>query len=171
VDSVIAEALKYASTERTEGVRKSPRQMLEEALEIGSRAADPMAMRGPLNQVYNQETGPYAYSSIWENVAKALAIFAATRGNVRESVIVSINFGRDTDCLAASAAGLAGALTGTSTIPPDWIATVDHATTLNPYTNARGTIKEAAEGLYGALRSKLKKTKAHVQLMESQGVI
>ena len=171
VDSVIAEALGHASAERTEGVRNSPRELIERALEVAGRSGDPMEMRAPLNAIYNTEIGAYAYSSIWENVAKALAVFAATAGNVRDSVIVSINFGRDTDCLAASAAGLAGAFSGASTIPPEWIETVDHATTQNPYTNAQRTIKEAAEGLYGALQSKLKGVKTHVALMESQKVI
>jgi ADP-ribosylglycohydrolase len=168
VDSVIEEALKHASPERTEGMRRSPRELIEQALDIGRKASDPMDIRAELNEIYNIQFGPYAFSNIWENVAKALAIFAATDGNVKDSVIVSINFGRDTDCLAASAAGLAGAFLGTSTIPPEWIETVDQATTQNPYTNAQRTIREAAEGLYGALQNKLKKMKAHVELMESQ---
>ncbi len=171
VDSVIAEALRHASTERTEGMLRAPKELIEQALQIAVRSSDPMNMRAPLNEIYNTEVGPYPYSLIWENVAKALAIFAATRGDVRQAVIVSINFGRDTDCLAASAAGLAGAFSGTSTIPPEWIETVDHATTLNPYTNAQGTIREAAEGLYGALQSKLKRTEAQLDLMKSYGVM
>ncbi len=168
VDSVVGEALKHASPDRTEGIKRSPRDLIEEALDIGGKAKDPMDIRTELNGIYNSKLAAYAFSNIWENVAKALAIFAATGGNVKDSVIVSINFGRDTDCLAASAAGLAGAFSGTSTIPPEWIETVDKATTQNPYTNAQRTIKEAAEGLYGALQNKIRKMKTHVELMESQ---
>jgi len=168
VDSVIGEALKYASPEHTEGVRQSPKELIEQALDIANRSSDPLDIRAELNEIYNMKIGEYAYCSIWENVAKALAIFAATGGNVKDAVIVSINFGRDTDCLAASAAGLAGAFSGTSTIPTEWIETVDHATTQNPYTNAQRTIKEDAEGLYSALQNKIKRMKAHVDLMEAQ---
>lgn len=168
VDSVVGEALRQASTGRTEGIKRSHKELIEEALDIGAKAKDPMDIRTELNEIYNTKLAAYAFSNIWENVAKALAIFVATGGNVKDSVIVSINFGRDTDCLAASAAGLAGAFSGTSTIPPEWIETVDQATTQNPYTNAQRTIKQAAEGLYGALQNKIKKMKAHVDLMESQ---
>lgn len=168
LDSVIGAALKHASPECTEGVRKPPKEQIEQALDIANKSSNPFDMREELNEIYNIQLGAYPMSLIWENVAKSLAIFATTGGNVKDAVIVSVNFGRDTDCLAASAGGLAGAFSGMSTIPPEWIETVDHATMQNPYTSAQRTIKEAAQGLYGALQSKIKKMKAHVDLMESQ---
>jgi ADP-ribosylglycohydrolase len=166
VDSVLDAALKHASPERPYAVRRSPKALIEQALEIASRYDDPLAMRVELNAVYNLELGAYAYSRIDENVTKALAIFAGTKGNVRDAVVVSVNFGRDTDCLAASAGGLAGAFSGTAAIPAEWIATVDEATAQNPYTNAQRTIEEDAQGLYSALRNKVSKMKDYVALME-----
>jgi len=101
-------------------------------------------------------------------VTKALAVFYSTRGNVRDAVVVSVNFGRDTDCLAASAAGLAGAFSGTQTIPPQWIEKVEEGTRNNPYTNSHMTIKETAEGMYAALKNKVRKMENYVTLMKSQ---
>ena len=44
VDSVIHEALKYASPERTEGMSHSPRDRIEEAIVLEKRAATIRAM-------------------------------------------------------------------------------------------------------------------------------
>jgi len=95
-------------------------------------------------------------------------VFAATKGNVKEAIVVAINFGRDTDCLGASAAGLAGAFSGTRTIPTAWIEAVEQGTRNNPYTNSHMTIKETAKGMYSALQNKVRKIKGYVTLMESQ---
>jgi ADP-ribosylglycohydrolase len=134
-------------------------------------------MRRELNEVYTKKDSPYFVnarmktyhaSSIYETVTKALAVFYATKGNVKDAIVVAVNFGRDTDCLGATAAGLAGAFSGTSTIPAEWIETVEQGTRNNPYTNSHMTIKETAEGMYSALKNKVRKMKNYVTLMESQ---
>ena len=44
--------------------------------------------------------------------------------------------GRDTDCVAAVAGGVAGALDGGRNLyPVKWIEQLDYATSINPYTN------------------------------------
>ena len=63
----------------------------------------------------------YPNSSVYENVGFAFALFKATNANVKQAVLIATNRGYDTDCTAASAAALCGALSGTSTIPEDWI--------------------------------------------------
>ncbi|MHC4113385.1 MAG: ADP-ribosylglycohydrolase family protein, partial [Planctomycetota bacterium] len=83
-------------------------------------------------------------------------MFYATKGNVKDAIVVAINFGRDTDCLGATAAGLAGAFSGTPTIPIEWIEAVEQGTRNNPYTNSHMTIKETAEGMYSALKNKVR---------------
>jgi len=87
-------------------------------------------------------------------------------GNVRDAIISSVNMGRDTDCAAAVAAGISGALTGASSLPEEWIKQVDYATSINIYTNSRRTLKETAEGLYEAYKERLKKMKNYITLME-----
>lgn len=169
VESVIETALKYATPE----IRKE----IQHGLAIAAKYSEPLDMRKELNEVYTSPGSPYCAdkrmktyraSSIYETVTKALAVFAATKGNVKDAVIVSVNFGRDTDCLAASAGGLAGAFLGTKTIPPEWIEKVEEGTRNNPYTNSHLTIKETAQGMYAALQNRVRKMQDYVTLMKSQ---
>jgi hypothetical protein len=109
----------------------------------------------------------YRISSIMETVSRALAIFSVTEGNVKQGIIAAANFGRDVDCLAATVGGLAGALTGSATIPPEWIELVDAATAKMPYTCSKLTLNQTTDGMYGALRKKIARMREHVGLMES----
>jgi ADP-ribosylglycohydrolase len=104
-----------------------------------------------------------------EIVAKGLAVFALTRGDPRRAIPVAVNFGRDTDCLAAVAGGLAGALSGAAGIPGDWIDQVNQATAQDPYTNNRRSIEETADGLLAALRACHDRTARHLAEMKEQG--
>jgi ADP-ribosylglycohydrolase len=169
VDSVIEAALKYA----TPGARKE----MQAGLDIAGKYGRPLDMRKELNEMYTSQQSPYCAdkrmkhyqaSSIYETVTKSLAVFAATGGNVRDAIVVAVNFGRDTDCLGASAAGLAGAFAGSGTIPAEWVAQVEEGTRNNPYTNSHMTMKETADGMYEALKSKISKMEKHVGLMEAQ---
>jgi ADP-ribosylglycohydrolase len=169
VDSVIETALKYSTPE----IRKE----IQNGLDIAKKYKEPLDMRRELNEVYTRKDSPYfanarmkSYhaSSIYETVTKALAVFYATKGNVKDAIVVAVNFGRDTDCLGASAAGLAGAFAGTGTIPADWIEAVEQGTRNNPYTNSHMTIKETARGMHSALQNKVRRMKDYVTLMESQ---
>ncbi len=169
VDSVIGTVLEYS----TDQMRKE----IQNGLDIAAKYGDPLDMRKELNEVYAGKDGPYAAakrmktyhaSSIYETVTKALAVFVATRGNVKDATITAINFGRDTDCLGATAAALAGAFSGTATIPPEWIEAIEQGARNNPYTNSRLTIKETTDGMYAALKKKIKRMKNHAALVESQ---
>ena len=171
VNSVIEGALKYATPEmRTE---------IEYGLAIADKYTDPMdrKFREELNSMYGDSTSPYyatkrmteyINSSIYENVTCSFAIFKLTKGNVEQAVMVANNRGRDTDCTAASAGGLAGALTGTTTIPKNWIDQLETGTKDNPYTNSHMTNKATAQGLYRAFQSKLKKLQEELKVAEKQ---
>jgi ADP-ribosylglycohydrolase len=169
VDSVIETALKHSTPQA--------RKEIQNGLGIAKKYKQPLDMRRELNDVYTKKDSPYFVnarmktyhaSSIYETVTKALAVFYATKGNVKDAIVVAINFGRDTDCLGATAAGLAGAFSGTPTIPAEWIEAVEKGTRNNPYTNSHMTIKETAEGMYSALKNKVRKMKGYVEFMESQ---
>jgi hypothetical protein len=82
------------------------------------------------------------------------------KGNTKDAIIAGVNLGRDTDCLAAVSAGISGALTGSSSIPQEWMDQVDRATKLNIYTNSQRTLKEHADGLYEAYITRFRKMNA-----------
>ena len=169
VDSVIETVRQYGNDD----IRKE----LDHVLGIAAKYKDPLEMRDEINDVYANESSPYCVTkimksygiaSIMETVGRALAIFLVTEANVKEGVIAGANFGRDADCLAATVGGLSGALTGSATIPTEWIELVDDATAKMPYTCSKMTLQETADGMYGALQAKIKKMRKHVDYMESQ---
>ena len=88
------------------------------------------------------------------------------KGDLKQAIIAAVNLGRDTDCIAAIAAGLSGALTGTDSLPIEWIRQVDHATSVNPNTNTQRTMKENADGLYNAYKKRLRKMSTFVDYMD-----
>ena len=96
-------------------------------------------------------------SSAAETVTKALAMFVLAKGEARLAVLYGVNLGRDTDCIAAMAGGLAGASSGIEAVPGDWIEQVDEATFANPYTNFQVKVEEHAKGIYSALQARLRK--------------
>jgi ADP-ribosylglycohydrolase len=137
------------------------------ALDLAERHRDPVAMR---EEFYRYYDGPgffnYAMSQANEIIPKGLAVFALTGGDPKEAILTAVNFGRDTDCLAAVAGGLSGALSGRSTIPHEWLARVNEATAEDPYTNNRRTIEETASSLFDAFKEKQARLRAYVELME-----
>jgi ADP-ribosylglycohydrolase len=171
VNSVIEGALKYATPEmKTE---------IEHGLAIADKYSDPMdrKFREELNAMYADSSNPYYAnkrmtkyigSSIYENVTCSFAIFKLTKGNVELAVKVAINRGRDTDCTAASAGGIAGALTGTTTIPEEWVDQLEEGTKNTPYSNSHMTNKATAQGLYRAFQNKLRRMTDELKVAEKQ---
>jgi hypothetical protein len=84
---------------------------------------------------------------------------------------VAVNFGRDTDCLAAVAGGLSGALSGVGPLPPEWVAQVDAATREDPYANCRRTIKETADGLHAAFLARRKGLARQLAALDAPGYL
>jgi ADP-ribosylglycohydrolase len=158
VGRVIETALGYA----TEPIKKE----IDRALEIAGRVADYEALRAEFYKHYNGIGIPYAMASAAETVSKALALFAHTNADPRQAILAAVNFGRDTDCLAATAGGLAGALSGAAAIPTEWIDQLDASTAANPYTNTLCTVKEHADGIHAALQSRAARMRALVAVLE-----
>jgi ADP-ribosylglycohydrolase len=160
VESVIEGALEYATPEIEEELRF--------VLALVDEYEDPMdrELWQALTDVYMDPESKYnafariekyPNSSVYENVGYSFALFKATGGNVKESVIIATNRGYDTDCTAASAGALCGALTGSATIPAEWVDILDRGIAENPYTNAHFTNKATADGLYRALQAKVRR--------------
>ena len=183
VNSVIEGALKFATPE----IRKE----IEAGLAIADQYSDPMdkRFREDINNMYADPASPYwannrmtryIGSSVYENVTCAFAIFKISKGNVPLAVKIANNRGRDTDCTAASAGAIAGALTGTSTIPVDWIKNLDEGLINNPWSVSHLTDEATAQYLYRALTNKLTrmskdpvesvKKKDYLDLMRKSGM-
>jgi len=136
------------------------------ALALAEKHTDPMAMRDEFYEFY--EGGRYfnyGLSQANEVVSKGLAVFAISEGDPKEAIGAAVNFGRDTDCLAAVAGGLAGALAGSQAIPAEWIDQVNEATRQDPYTNNKRTIEETADGLFAAFLARRERLQQHLELM------
>ena len=73
--------------------------------------------------------------------------------------------GRDTDCITAVAGGIAGALSGTASLPVEWIEQVDKATQNLRCTNNKRTMRQHADGLYDAFKNRLNCMVANADLM------
>jgi len=138
---------------------------IDRELKRTASCQDVRELRRSIDSVYNGVGMPYCMSFANEVVTKAVCIFRMVQGNLKDAVISGVNMGRDTDCVTAIASGLSGALTGGSSLPPEWIAQLDHATSLNPYTSSQRTLNEWADELHGAFQARLNKMRQYVSQM------
>lgn len=134
---------------------------------------DVFEMRPAFYERYHDslDTWPWVWnmSMAYEIVTKGLAIFYVTKGDPVKSIIGAVNFGRDTDCLAAVAGGISGAFSGIGDIPLEWIETVDKATKENKLTVSKRRLKETAVGLYDAVIKNAEKLEKQIQYIKMQG--
>jgi ADP-ribosylglycohydrolase len=128
---------------------------LDRALKLTADCTDVREMRRKFDSVYSGTGLVYAQSYANEIVTKAICALRMTKGNTWEAIKAGINMGRDTDCLAAVAGGICGALTGGGSIPADVVKQVDYATSLNRHTNSQRTLRESSDGLYKAFMARL----------------
>ncbi|MFB3788532.1 MAG: ADP-ribosylglycohydrolase family protein [bacterium] len=140
---------------------------IERALKATEKCADFRELRVAFDALYGGFGIAYAQSYANEVVSKAVCVFRMVKGVTLDAIIASVNMGRDTDCLASVAAGISGALSGSGSIRGEWIQQVDSATRLNRYTNSQRTLRETADGLYGAFQAKLARMKAYSGEMET----
>jgi ADP-ribosylglycohydrolase len=159
VESVISTALSYS----TDPMQRE----IDRALDIVGRINDYESVRNEFYKIYNGSGIPYAFATASETVTKALAMFVLANGDAKTAILYGVNFGRDTDCLAAMAGGLSGALSGIGAVPSEWVDIVDKATAANPYTNTLCTIKEHADGVYAALQNRARKMRAQADMLEA----
>jgi len=129
------------------------RREVERALDIAAGASEPLDMREEFAQHYGGHGIRYAASHANEIVSKAMAVLSATDGSPRDAIVTAVNFGRDTDCLAAVAGGIAGALNGRADLPDEWVQQLDGATRANPHTCLKLTLHEMTDIVIDGLKS------------------
>jgi ADP-ribosylglycohydrolase len=166
VDSVLGAILDNCDKADPRFVRPAGvRRELERALRRTRSCSDFREMREKFDAIYSGSGIPYSHSFANEVVTKAVCVFQMVQGNTWEAMKAGVNMGRDTDCLAAVAAGISGALTGADSIPEKVIEQVDYATSINQYTNSRRTLRETSDGLYDAFQARLARMKAYIAEM------
>jgi ADP-ribosylglycohydrolase len=167
VDSVIGAVFDNCDKVDTRFFRPAGiRGELERALKATGDCADVRDMRRKFDSIYSGSGMVYAHSYANEIVTKAICVLRMTKGNTWEAMKAGVNMGRDTDCLTAVAAGISGALSGADSIPPEVIQQADHATSVNPHTNSKRTLRENSDGLYNAFKARLAKMKAYAGQMD-----
>jgi ADP-ribosylglycohydrolase len=157
VDSVLGTILETSAP----GVKGE----IERGLKLAQGAADFKDLRKRFDRMYSGSGVPYAHSYANEVVTKAVCVFSLVKGNPRDAIVAGVNFGRDTDCLTAVAAGLAGSLKGGSAIPKEWVDQVDRAAKMNPWTNTQNTLQEHADNLYAAFQRRLERMRLYAEEM------
>lgn len=143
-------------------------QEIDRGLRRSVGCEDIRELRKAFDPVYGGYGMPYACSSANEVVTKAVCIFKMVNGNTREAIVSGVNMGRDTDCVAAVAAGISGALTGGMSIPEEWVKQLDYATTLNKSTNSQRSLREHSDGLFDAYKSRISKMRAFIEEMDAE---
>lgn len=139
---------------------------IDRALKHTASCQDFREIRKSFDALYAGQGIPYSASYANEVVTKAVCTFRMTKGDLKQTMIAGVNMGRDTDCLTAVAAGIAGALNGGASLPQEWIRQSDYATSLNRFTNSQRTLRQHSDGLYEAFRARLRKMRSYAAEME-----
>lgn len=138
------------------------RREVEQALAWTRKAKDWKELRPLFEKKYEGKP----ISNAVEVLSGGLACFLAADGRPREAILYAVNLGRDTDCKAYVAGGLAGAMRGIEALPREWVDVVEKQALTDPYTVARRTARQAAEGLHGACLNEIQKAKRAVTEIE-----
>ena len=138
------------------------RREVEQALAWTRKAKDWKELRPLFEKKYEGKP----ISNAVEVLSGGLACFLAADGRPREAILYAVNLGRDTDCKAYVAGGLAGAMRGIDALPREWVDIVERQAVTDPYTVARRTARQAAEGLHAACLNEMKKAKRAVAEIE-----
>jgi ADP-ribosylglycohydrolase len=88
------------------------------------RAVEPYDTVGPNYRAPAMDARIPSRTKSIEELPIALGMLIATRGEYREAVLGSINYGRDSDSIAVMAGSVAGALGGLDAVPQEWVAGV-----------------------------------------------
>jgi len=177
VESVLAVAREFIAYHAQAGglytMYDTVQHEVDRALELArTHADDEDALREAFARHYHGGAHVvYGMSLANEIVSKGLAVFAVSEGDPKRAILTAVNFGRDTDCLAAVAGGLAGALSGPDALPDEWIDQVNQATAADPYTNNRRTIEQTADGLFEAFGAGRKRLADHLERMGDEAFL
>lgn len=137
-------------------------------VELGQEWATSVSDWRDLRVKYDDKYRGHRISNAVEMLSAGLATFRLSNADPEQAIIMNVNLGRDTDCKAYIAGGLAGALRGIQAVPQRWVDVVTEQLPTDPYTVSTRTPKESAEGIYQAILNNLAAIKAQAAALESQ---
>jgi ADP-ribosylglycohydrolase len=138
VESVVDQALSACQAHRVEG-ELTPRwhwyehvfqineRLVRTAVDIAAEHDDVFELRAEYYEAL--QVGPLG-SEAAQTLAVALGMLAAADGDLEQTIIGCVNYGRDNDSYATVAGAIAGAMHGTGAIPRRWAETIEAA---NPH--------------------------------------
>lgn len=138
---------------------------LERHLTATAGMSDIRELRSYFDDHYSTKGVTFSMAYANEVVTKGLTIVQMTKGVTKDAIIGGVNIGRDTDCIAAVAGGIAGALTGTASIPQDWFDTVDAATKVHRFSASQRNVLDYADDVYRAFQQRLEREGAYAETM------
>ncbi|WP_314147875.1 ADP-ribosylglycohydrolase family protein [uncultured Leifsonia sp.] len=130
VDSVVATALRLAK----DGTRDAIEAVAEAAAGVTDwrgglatlrSAVEPFDTVGPHYRAPAKDARIPSRTKSIEELPIAIGMLIAARGDYREAVLGSINYGRDSDSIAVMAGSVAGALGGLEAVPAEWVEAVN----------------------------------------------
>jgi ADP-ribosylglycohydrolase len=133
--SIIEQALAACQNHRVEGelarqwrwhdhVFQLNERLVNTAVDIAARHGDVFSVRA---EYYDSLKVSPLGAEAAQTLAVALGMLVAADGDLRQTIIGCVNYGRDNDSYATVGGAIAGALHGTTAIPSDWRSTVEAA--------------------------------------------
>ena len=80
-----------------------------------------------------------------EELPLALGFLVISQGDFSEGVLGAVNYGRDSDSIATMCGAMSGAINGRSSIPADWIETIERESKVDMSKNGREIAAVARE--------------------------
>jgi len=148
VDTVIAAAMRHSRTflnpdwEPLPTMGEAFNVRLERALRDADRSADVYELIARLYEWICVATPPFSAMNQLEAVPAALAMVYKAKGDIRQAVLGSANFGRDCDTIACVAGEICGTLNGIGSIPKEWVTVIN---TENPDPKLDGLAAEVSD--------------------------
>ncbi|MFC4222376.1 ADP-ribosylglycohydrolase family protein [Lysinibacter cavernae] len=136
VDSVIETALRLAkdgTRDAIESVVTAASQLTDWRTSLATLRAsvEPFDTVGPNYRAPARDARIPSRTKSIEELPIALGMLVTGAGNYSESVLGSINYGRDSDSIAVMAGSIAGALGGAAAVPSGWVDAVSDGSQIN----------------------------------------
>lgn len=102
---------------------------LDRALKDADKSKDVLELIERLYQWICATCPPWSTQIVFESVPVALSMIYKTKGDFKEAIIGSVNFGRDCDTIACVTGEILGTLNGINSIPDNWKSLINQENT------------------------------------------